>query len=193
MKKILLIITIISSINASDHATELGDAFAGGMIQGFTDMGEMIYNTISNPTSSIEKLNCSREYGKFYNQSVKEYWKYRYENDDIKKILRDRHINYYTILKYKTKRYQPNYKKIKEQSCSKSYFNMRVRQEKSVFRAKEENRILRELAKANYIDLENELKDTYDKVEIDLSNTPGEKDREKAKLDLKKQLQMSIQ
>jgi len=70
---------------------------------------------------------------------------------------------------------------------------MRVRQEKSVFRAKEENRILRELAKANYIDLENELKDTYDKVEIDLSNTPDEKDRQKAKIDLKKQLQMSIQ
>ena len=106
--------------------------------------------------TQTDKEKCNKKYWELQKQSNKYWWEKRKENQNIIKELNKRRIDYLTILKQRTKEVPINIQKLNEQSCSKNYFDLAYKRKKADNAIKQENDILKELARNNFIKIEKE-------------------------------------
>jgi hypothetical protein len=179
MKKFFVFNILVCFLFGSD--VDYNDIFVKGVSDGVVTLTkgvtDNIISIVSNPESIIDnleesnkRLSCNNKYWDFKHKSDKIYFSIKNENNEIKKILKRRYINYSIFLKNIHSDNKIDYALIKKESCSRSYYDMRVNAEKNMFRVIQENKILRDIAKKNYIVLGNELVDnhSFDVVDTDI-------------------------
>ena len=150
MKK-LLIVFIITLSNGEITQTMIEDA----MINGFKkagettlDAGESIIRRITN--TRTKKQLCQSEEMKLRKKESKHWWKIWRENQKLKKILTKKRIDYNTLFK-QIREEKINLVKLKNESCSESYFNYALQRKKANNEIEKKNSILKELMEANNI------------------------------------------
>jgi CHAT domain-containing protein len=198
MKKFFVFNILIYFLFGSD--VDYSDNFAKGMINGIVRITNATADSIDNMNEASSNLNkiiadsnkrlsCDNKYWDYKRKSDKVYFELLGENNNIKQLLQKRHINYSIFLENVSFNYNIDYALIKKESCSRSYYDMRVNAEKNMFRVIQENKILRDIAKKNYIVLGNELVDnhSFDVVDTDIRNVDDIEHRN-AMNDLKIQL-----
>ncbi len=127
------------------------------------------------------KQICNKKYWKLHKESTKKWWNIYHQNTDMKKSLKKRKLNYSVILKQRIKKTIVNTEKIKKESCSKEYFNLAHKEKIKLDQITQENNILKELMKTNYIQIKEEEEPYY--------KNNKNKERERAKNNLLKQMQ----
>ena len=127
------------------------------------------------------KQICNKKYWKLHKESTKKWWNIYHQNTDMKKSLKKRKLNYSVILKQRIKKTIVDIEKIKKESCSKEYFNLAHKEKIKLDQIAQENNILKELMKTNYIQIEKKEEPYY-------KNNKKE-EREKAKNNLLRQMQ----
>jgi len=105
---------------------------------------------ITPPKLTKEQL-CNKEWWAYFRKSSKIISDIQKENTKIKRKLGKRNIDYGTVLKQKIKPVKLNLSKLKKESCSQNYFNQLKQKEKSIKEVTQENVILKELMRVNYI------------------------------------------
>ncbi len=193
MQKILIIILLTLNIQSNEifgmDKKEFQATIINSMIDGatgvITEAKELIVNppdlTAERKKAKI-KNTCNKKYWELQKKTEKEWWIYQYENTDMEKALRKKYINYNFILKQKVRKKLINIDKLREKSCSKQYFDLAYKQKNRLNNIKQKNKILKELVEINQIEIEKKEELYYKKEN---------KEREKAKEKLKKQMMIS--
>ena len=195
--KILIIILLTLSIQGNEvfgmDKKEFQATIINSMIDGATGVITEAKELIVNPPDLAAerkkteiKHTCNKKYWELQRKTEKKWWIYQYENIDMEKALRKKHINYNIILKQQVRKKLINVDKLREKSCSKQYFDLAYKQKNRLNTVKQKNKILKELVEVNQIEIEKKEELYYKK-----ENKEKAREKAKAKKELKKQMMIS--
>jgi len=108
-------------------------------------------NLISITPKFTKEQLCNKAWWAYFRKSSKIISDIQKENTKIKRKLGKRNIDYGTVLKQRIKPVKLNLSKLKKESCSQNYFNQLKQKEKRIKEVTQENVILKELMRVNYI------------------------------------------
>jgi hypothetical protein len=191
MKKILLALIIITSVNAEITHTQIHDAIGEGVkniSKSVYDASKSIFRRATN-TRTEEEICISRE-TELRKREAKNWWDLWRENTAMIKILIKHKINYNVLVKrYREKKI--NLSELKRKSCSEKYFNYLLQSTKAKNKIENKNKILKKLINAN--GLSKYTKSIYERTKTKEENKyQNISETIIAKKNLKEQMQRAI-
>ena len=153
MKKVIfLLIVLLSNIYAEKvlgmEKAEFQKTMFHSMVKGVT-LGTIDLRS----NKKKEKEKCVHKWWEYFKSSSHTISIIEKENRKIKQQLNKHKLDYNTVLKQRTRKIQLNNEEMMRISCDENYFNQLIQKEKRIQEVKQENKILKEMAILNGLEI----------------------------------------
>ena len=175
MKELLILILLTLNIQSSEilgmEKKEFQATIINSIIDGATNVIVEAKELIINPpnlTTERQKANrkkiCTKKYWAMRKQTEKEWWRIHYINIDMEKALREKLINYKSVLKQQMKKSITNIEALKKESCNKEYFDLAYKQQNRLIEINQKYKILQKLIIIHNIKIVKNEEPYYSKI-----------------------------